>query len=70
MLDSLSASREDRLTIVVAHRLSTIERADRIVYLDQGRIVETGSHDELMAMPNGAYRRFVDLQVGGAAVGE
>ena len=70
LLDSLSASREDRLTIVVAHRLSTIERADRIVYLDQGRIVETGSHDELMAMPNGAYRRFVDLQVGGAAVGE
>ena len=70
LLDSLSASREDRLTIVVAHRLSTIERADRIVYLDQGRVVETGSHDELMAMPNGGYRRFVDLQVGGAAVGE
>ena len=70
LLDSLSASREDRLTIVIAHRLSTIERADRIVYLDQGRVVETGSHDELMAMPNGAYRRFVDLQVGGAATGE
>ena len=60
LLDSLSASREGRLTIVIAHRLSTIERADRIVYLDQGRVVETGSHDELMAMPNGAYRRFVD----------
>ena len=69
LLDSLSASREDRLTIVIAHRLSTIERADRIVYLDQGRVVETGSHDELMAMPDGAYRRFVDLQLGGAATG-
>ena len=62
LLDALSASREDRLTIVIAHRLSTIERADRIVYLDQGRVVEAGTHAELMANPNGAYRRFVDLQ--------
>ena len=62
LLDSLSASRQDRLTIVIAHRLSTIERADRIVYLDRGRVVETGTHAELMAKPNGAYRRFVDLQ--------
>ena len=62
LLDSLSASRQDRLTIVIAHRLSTIERADSIVYLDQGRVVESGTHTELMANPNGAYRRFVDLQ--------
>ena len=67
LLDSLSSSREDRLTVVIAHRLSTIERADRIVYLDRGRVVENGTHDELMAMPNGAYRRFVDLQVGAEA---
>ena len=60
-------SRGDRLTIVVAHRLSTIERANRIVYLDQGRIVETGSPDELMAKPYGVYKRFVDLQVGTSA---
>ncbi|MCY3810531.1 MAG: ABC transporter ATP-binding protein [Gammaproteobacteria bacterium] len=66
LLVSLSASREDRLTIVIAHRLSTIERADRIVYLDQGRVVETGNHAELMSNPNGAYRRFVDLQAYGS----
>ena len=62
LLDALSASGRDRLTIVIAHRLSTIERADRIVYLDRGQIVETGSPDELMAKPDGAYRRFVELQ--------
>ncbi|MCY4059396.1 MAG: ATP-binding cassette domain-containing protein, partial [Gammaproteobacteria bacterium] len=67
LLDALSASGQDRLTIVIAHRLSTIERADRIVYLDQGRVVETGSHDELLAKPGGAYKRFVDLQVGAGA---
>ena len=64
LLDALSATGQDRLTIVIAHRLSTIERADRIVHLDQGRVVETGSPDELMAKPDGAYRRFVDQQVG------
>ncbi|MDE0193417.1 MAG: hypothetical protein OXQ90_18845 [Gammaproteobacteria bacterium] len=41
--------------------------ADRIVYLDEGRIVETGSPDELMAKPDGAYRRFVEVQIGTAA---
>ncbi|MFZ0022644.1 lipid A export permease/ATP-binding protein MsbA [Acinetobacter sp.] len=45
---------QDRTTIVIAHRLSTIENADRIVVMDQGRIVEQGSHLELMAL-HGAY---------------
>ena len=66
LLDALSASGRDRLALVIAHRLSTIERADRIVYLDRGRIVETGSPDELLAKPDGAYRRFVDLGVAAA----
>ena len=65
LLEALSATGQDRLTIVIAHRLSTIERADRIVFLDQGRLVETGSPDELMADDDGAYRRFVDMQVRG-----
>ena len=67
LLDTLCATGQDRLTIVIAHRLSTIERADRIVYLNQGRVVETGSHDELMAKPDGAYRRFVEFQSGANA---
>ena len=45
-----------RTTLVIAHRLSTIEKADLILVMDQGRIVERGSHGELLAM-NGYYAR-------------
>jgi ABC-type multidrug transport system fused ATPase/permease subunit len=60
------ASRE-RLVLVIAHRLSTIRAADRIYFVEDGRIRESGSHDELMADPDSAYRRFVELQTRGAA---
>ena len=46
----------DRTTIVVAHRLSTVKRADRIVVLGKGKVLEIGSHAELIAK-NGAYAR-------------
>lgn len=52
---------EGRTTIVIAHRLSTIEKADKIVVLDQGHIVEMGTHAELMAK-NGAYSALHRLQ--------
>lgn len=52
---------KDRTTLVIAHRLSTIERADRIAVLSQGRIVEIGKHEELLAR-NGAYAQLYRLQ--------
>jgi ABC-type multidrug transport system fused ATPase/permease subunit len=51
-----------RAIFLVTHRLSTIRRADQIVYLDEGRVLEFGSHDELMGREDGAYRRFVELE--------
>jgi subfamily B ATP-binding cassette protein MsbA len=50
-----------RTTLVIAHRLSTVRRADRIVVLDGGRIVESGTHAELLTR-NGLYRRLHDMQ--------
>jgi len=67
LFDSLDRIAEGRLLIVIAHRLSTIRRADRIAFLDEGVLVETGTHDELMRREDGAYRRFVELQAADAS---
>ena len=52
---------KDRTTIVIAHRLSTIKNADMICVMNEGKIVEAGTHDELIAK-NGYYKRLVDMQ--------
>jgi len=51
----------NRVTIVISHRLSSLLHADRILFLEEGRIVEAGTHDELLAL-NGRYRALYDLQ--------
>ena len=58
---ALSNLMQGRTTLVIAHRLSTVMRADRIVVMEGGRIVEEGNHGELMAL-GGTYRRLYDLQ--------
>ena len=52
----------NRTTFAIAHRLSTLKNADRLLVLDKGRIVEEGSHAELLAREEGVYRRLVDMQ--------
>ena len=59
--DALATLFRDRTTLIAAHRLSTIREADRIAYIEKGRIVELGSHDELMALGN-RYAHIVSRQ--------
>jgi subfamily B ATP-binding cassette protein MsbA len=59
---ALDTLMENRTTFVIAHRLSTVQKADRIIVLEKGGIVEMGTHDELL-MQGGIYRKLYDLQI-------
>ena len=53
---------EGRTSIIIAHRLTTVKKADKIIVLDKGRIVETGTHEELLQIENGYYRNLYEVQ--------
>ena len=61
--DALKEVMKDRTTLVIAHRLSTIENADQVIVLREGRVIEQGTHDELLAMGK-AYARLYQTQFG------
>jgi ATP-binding cassette subfamily B protein len=63
--DALWQLMKDKTTIVIAHRLSTIQKMDRIIVLDEGKIVEEGSHKDLIKKKNGLYARLWEHQSGG-----
>lgn len=62
---SFDALMAGRTAVVIAHRLSTIYQADQILVLHQGRLVEAGTHDELVSRPTGHYRELYEAQVEG-----
>ena len=62
VLERLAAWGAGRVIFLITHRISTIQRADQILYLDGGEILESGSHAELMQLDDGRYRRFVETE--------
>jgi len=63
--DALENLMKNCTTIVVAHRLSTVKKMDRIISMENGSIVEDGTHDELSNKESGLYKKLWDLQVSG-----
>lgn len=62
LVGGLREAVKGRLIVIIAHRLSTIRSADSIIFLEDGQVKDVGTHDELMAMAESPYRRFVMLQ--------
>ncbi len=62
LLERIGEWGRERIVFLITHRLSTIRNADRIAFLEDGRIAEYGTHDELMARPGGRYRAFVEAE--------
>ena len=64
VMTNLAQWGERRAIFLITHRISTIRRANNILYLDEGRIYENGDHETLMRIPNGRYRTFVETESG------
>ncbi|BDI33810.1 ABC transporter [Capsulimonas corticalis] len=60
--DAIARLVAGRTTFAIAHRLSTLRNADRLMVIERGKLVELGTHDELLAKPDGVFRKLVDLQ--------
>jgi len=63
--DALETLLAGRTAIIIAHRLATVRKCDRICVLDAGRVIESGTHDELILKPGGTYRRLAEMQFAG-----
>ncbi len=63
--DALNTLMAGKTTIVIAHRLSTIQKMDRIIVVDDGKILEEGSHADLLAKEDSLYKKLWTLQAGG-----
>jgi ABC-type multidrug transport system fused ATPase/permease subunit len=66
--EALDRLMENRTAIIIAHRLATIKQADKILVVHQGQIVEQGTHNELLTIPDGIYRQLATLQSTNAAI--
>jgi ATP-binding cassette, subfamily B, bacterial len=64
LMDALDTLLEGRTAFVIAHRMSTVSRADQVLVFDGGRIVERGMHAELLSVDGGLYRTYLELQLG------
>ena len=53
---------QDKTVFIIAHRLSTIKNADKIAVINEGHLVELGSHEELISIPNGNYKKLYEMQ--------
>ncbi len=53
---------KDKTSIIIAHRLSTIESADKIIYMEYGKILESGNHEQLLSIPNGKFKKLYEEQ--------
>ncbi|MFL2698326.1 MAG: ATP-binding cassette domain-containing protein [Gammaproteobacteria bacterium] len=63
VLKNLSEWGKDKVIFLITHRISTIKRANSIIFLDEGRVLEQGNHEALMAIENGNYRRFIESEM-------